>query len=147
MENFREHLINPAHYITQAIFSSTIMWLRDTGILDKVKYDVMNPPIPIPDPTVRQNEPLILRQLGIIMIVLVVGLAVGTVMFFVELCINTKGAPEEGKTDLGKASVLPKPDLGKTCQKSNFAISEEGKTELGQILKTRFRQNMSRIQI
>ena len=55
--------------------------------------------------------------------------------------------PEEGKTDLGKTSVLPKPDLGKTCQKSNLAIPEEGKTELGQILKTRFWQNMSRIQI
>ena len=46
------------------------------------------------------------------------------------------GAPEQGKTDLGKTSVLPKPDLGKTCQKSNLAIPEEGKTELGQTLQT-----------
>ena len=62
------------------------MWLRDTGILDKVKYDFMNPPIAIPDPTVRHNQPLILSQLGIIMIVLVVGLAIGTIAFLVELC-------------------------------------------------------------
>ena len=61
------------------------MWLRDTGILEKIKYDVMNAPIPIPDPQVMYNQPLILRQLGIIMIVLVVGLFISTLVFFVEL--------------------------------------------------------------
>ena len=61
------------------------MWLRDTGILDKIKYDIMKPPIPIPDPRVRYNQPLILRQLGIIMIVLVAGLVIATVVFIVEL--------------------------------------------------------------
>ena len=66
------------------------MWLRDTGILNKVKYDFMNPPIPIPDPTVRRNQPLILQQLGIIMIILVVGLAIGTIAFFVELCVRSE---------------------------------------------------------
>ena len=75
-------------------FTNEIMWLRDTGILEKLKYDVLNPPIPIPDPTMRHNQPLILRQLGIIMIILVVGLAVGTIVFFVELCIKTK--PKHG---------------------------------------------------
>ena len=66
------------------------MWLKDTGILDKIKLDVMNSPIPIPDPTVRHKQPLILRQLGIIMIVLVVGLAIGTLVFFIELCKRPK---------------------------------------------------------
>ena len=60
------------------------MWLRDTGILDKIKYDVMNPPIPIPDPRVRDNQPLILKQLGIIMITLIVGLFIATIAFLVE---------------------------------------------------------------
>ena len=60
------------------------MWLRDTGILEKIKYDVMNPPIPIPDPKVRYNQPLILRQLGIIMITLIVGLFIATIVFLVE---------------------------------------------------------------
>ena len=60
------------------------MWLRDTGILEKVKNDVMNPPIPIPDPKVRYNQPLILRQLGIIMITLIVGLFIATIAFLVE---------------------------------------------------------------
>ena len=70
------------------------MWLRDTGILDKVKYDVMNPPIPIPDPTVRRNQPLILRQLAIIMIIIIVGWVIGIIAFFVELFIR----PKSGKT-------------------------------------------------
>ena len=80
------------------------MWLRDTGILDKVKYDIMNPPIPIPDPTVRHNKPLILRQLGIIMIILVVGLAIGTIVFCVELCIKSKSR----KTQRSRDRINPK---------------------------------------
>ena len=60
------------------------MWLRDTGILEKIKHDVMNPPIPIPDPKVRYNQPLILGQLGIIMITLIVGLFIATIAYLVE---------------------------------------------------------------
>ena len=79
------------------------MWLTDTGILEKVKNDVMNPPIPIPDPTVRRNEPLILRQLGIIMIMLVVGLFIATIAFFVELCIRSKSRkPPESRQGIEK---------------------------------------------
>ena len=61
------------------------MWLRDTGILEKVKNDVMNPPPHIPDPRVRFNKPLILRQLGIIMIIMIVGLFVSIIVFLMEL--------------------------------------------------------------
>ena len=61
------------------------MWLRDTGILERIKYDVFRPGIQTPDPRVRHNQPLILRQLGIIMIVLVVGLFIATIVFFLEL--------------------------------------------------------------
>ena len=57
------------------------MWLKDTGILDKVKYDAMNPPNLIPDPVLRVDEPIILQQLGIIMILLVGGLSIGTLLF------------------------------------------------------------------
>ena len=75
------------------------MWLRDTGILDKVKYDVMDPPIPIPDPTVRHNQPIILRQLGIIMIILIVGLVIGIIAFFVELFIRPKAKQSPDSID------------------------------------------------
>ena len=68
----------------------SIMWLKDTGILERVKYDVFNPAIPIPDPRVRYNQPLILRQLGIVMIILVVGLFIATIVFLVELLKKPK---------------------------------------------------------
>ena len=85
-------------------FTKAIMWLKDTGILDKIKYDVMNPPIPIPDPTVRHKQPLILRQLGIIMIVLVVGLAIATFIFFIELCKRPKSRRAQKPVDRVKLS-------------------------------------------
>ena len=61
------------------------MWLRDTGILEKVKNEVMNAPNQIPDPRVRYNQPLILRQLGIIMIIVIVGLFISIIVFLMEL--------------------------------------------------------------
>ena len=66
------------------------MWLKDTGILNRVKDDVMIPPIPKPDPKVRHNEPLNLEQLGIILIILVVGLSIGTLALLVELLMKPK---------------------------------------------------------
>ena len=73
------------------------MWLRDTGILDKIKNDVMNPPIPIPAPRVRINQPLILRQLGIIMITLIVGLFLATISFLVEIFVEHTKKPNASK--------------------------------------------------
>ena len=73
------------------------MWLKDTGILERVKYDIFRPGIQIPDPRVRRNQPLILKQLGIIMIVLVVGLFMATIVFLVEL---------PGKQKLKKATKV-----------------------------------------
>ena len=87
-------------HLVKDILESSIMWLRDTGILDKLKNDVMNLPIPVPNPTVRHNQPLILRQLGIIMIILGVGLSIGTVVFLVELLkkpkLNHDSTSEDG---------------------------------------------------
>ena len=61
------------------------MWLRDCGILDKILYDVIRPMTPIPDPQVRRDQPLILSQLGIVMIVLAVGLVLSIPVFLCEL--------------------------------------------------------------
>ena len=82
------------------------MWLKDTGILEKLKYDAMNPPYLIPDPIVRFNEPLILKQLGIIMIFLAVGLFIGTIAFLVELFKRPK-LNNTSKTVNGAAMTPP----------------------------------------
>ena len=66
------------------------MWLKDTGILKKLKDDAMNPPIPILRPKVRHNQPLILRQLGITMVILVAGLIIAIFAFVGELWSNRR---------------------------------------------------------
>ena len=75
------------------MFSTTTMWLRDTGILNKLKYDVMNPPIPIPDAKVRLKQPLNLWQLAIVMIILLVGLNFALVVFLFEIGMRRKKTP------------------------------------------------------
>ena len=77
-------------YSPQPDFQKAIMWLKDTGILTKLKDDAMNPPMPIPLPKVRHNQPLILTQLGITMIILVVGLSMAILMFLAELWTTRK---------------------------------------------------------
>ena len=74
------------------------MWLRDTGALERMKDGVMRPPDLIPYPRARHNQPLILSQLGIIMIIQVAGLLIGTITFFVELLTKPKlnNAPNSG---------------------------------------------------
>ena len=69
----------------QPSFQKAILWLKDTGILSKLKDDVMNPPTPIPLPKVRHNQPLILKQLGITMIILALGLFIATLVFVGEI--------------------------------------------------------------
>ena len=73
------------------------MWLRDTGVLTKLRYDVLNPPILIPDPKVRHNQPLNNWQLGIIMIIYLVGLLISILVFIGEFMkvIEVKPNPEK----------------------------------------------------
>ena len=78
-------IIDTTTYSFQSAFHSDIMWLRDSGILDKLKYDIIIPPFPILDPKVRRDQPLVMYQLGIIMIVLAVGLILSLLVFFCEL--------------------------------------------------------------
>ena len=77
-------------YIHKDKLKQSIMWLRDTGVLEKVKHEVMNPPNQNLVPRVRYNQPLILRQLGIIMVILIVGLFIALIVFLVELLTITK---------------------------------------------------------
>ena len=62
------------------------MRLQATGILTKLKYDVMDPPFAKPYPKVRVNEPLSLPQLATAFIALAMGLSVALIAFLGELC-------------------------------------------------------------
>ena len=61
------------------------MWLRDTGILERLKNDVVRPPFTVPYPQVRHDQPLIMSQLGMIIIVLAAGLGLSIPVFLGEL--------------------------------------------------------------
>ena len=74
------------------------MWLRDTGALERIKIGVMRPPQVILDPKVRRDQPLDLRQLGIIMIVQIIGLLIGTVIFLIEV-VKKEKAKSVSKAD------------------------------------------------
>ena len=62
------------------------MWLQDTGILKKLRDDELNAPVPIPDLKVRVNQPLTFYQIGIALVVQVVGLCIAIAAFAAELC-------------------------------------------------------------
>ena len=66
------------------------MWLQDTGILSRLKYDVFKPPFYIPDPKVRHNQPLIIYQVGISFVILSGGIILSAVVFLFEVLKNTK---------------------------------------------------------
>ena len=50
----------------------------------------MKQPVPIPLAKVRLNQPLILRQLGIILIILAAGLSIAFAVFLGELLTNRR---------------------------------------------------------
>ena len=62
------------------------MWLRDSGILNKLYDHELNTTVEKPDPKVRVNKPLNIYQLATAFIVVAVGLIVGILAFFVEYC-------------------------------------------------------------
>ena len=69
----------------QDLFQNDIMWLRDTGVLDKMKNDMMETDMPDPIPKVWKDKPLNLFQLGIIMIICLFGVIASIVVFMWEL--------------------------------------------------------------
>ena len=72
------------------------MWLRDTGVLNRLMYDIFPSLNVVPAPVLRSNLPLTIQQLGITMILLIVGIALSIITFFMELFMQK-----------GKKNVLP----------------------------------------
>ena len=74
----------------QDLFQNSTMWLRDTGILNKLWNDELNAPVHVPDPKVRINEPLNLYQVGIAFMVVAGGLVLALLGFLLEICCSSK---------------------------------------------------------
>lgn len=95
------------------------MWLRDSGVLDKLKYEIMRPPFSDLDPKVRRDQPLIMSQLGIVMIVLAVGLVLPIPVFLCELM---KGKSK--KTYLINYQDYQSRDLALPIDRENITLTE-----------------------
>ena len=67
------------------------MWLQDSGVFRKIESDMIRPPFAVPYPKLRRDKPLILSQLGIVMIVWAVGLVLSLPVFFCELMKGSRG--------------------------------------------------------
>ena len=74
----------------QNLFQNATMWLRDTGMLNKLRDDELNAPFHVPDPVVRVNEPLTLYQVGIAFMVEAGGLVIGLLVFLLELFCKSR---------------------------------------------------------
>ena len=83
----------------QKAFHQDVVWLRDTGVLERLKYDIKRPPLLIPYPKMRHYLPLVMSQLGPIMIILAVGHILSLPVFFCELMVGRgkKGAALQPK--------------------------------------------------
>ena len=62
------------------------MWLRETGVLGKMKDDELSAPKPIPDLTIKVNEPIYVEQLGIGIAIYSVGMVLSLLFFIIEFC-------------------------------------------------------------
>ena len=62
------------------------MWLRDTGVLGKMRDDERSAPIPIPDPKVKVDERISVEQIGIGIVIYSGGMTLSLLFFIGELC-------------------------------------------------------------
>ena len=73
---------------------NSTMWLRDTGILGKMKDDELDAPTPIPDPKIKVNERMSIEQIGIGIAIYSIGMLLSLLFFIGEFCAKkrVKGA-------------------------------------------------------
>ena len=82
-----------------------MMWLQNTGLLDKFFIEALNPPVPIPQKLLRVNEPLNLQQLGTAAMVMLAGMIVSALFFFIELCSGTPEQAQEKEIEERRESI------------------------------------------
>ena len=81
--NFATNII-PCHF--QRILQNEIMWLRDTGILNRLTLDIKRPATLVPNPKVRNKLPLTTQQLNSVL----VGCFLSVMVFLLEICVGGK---------------------------------------------------------
>ena len=63
------------------------MWLRDTGVLNRLMYDIVPSLNVVPAPALSGKMPITIEQMVIIMILYIIGIALSLVTFLFEQCV------------------------------------------------------------
>ena len=88
-------------------FESDVMWLRDTGVLEKMKYDMIDTEMLEPLPKVWKNKPLSLLQLGIIMIITLIGITLSIFVFMWERLVSSRRAVDKKSIHAVQTTFIP----------------------------------------
>ena len=75
---------DPRLHTFQSILQNATMRLRDTGILNRIIYDIFADPVQIKDSRVRNKLPLTVQQLNSTMVAILVGLTLSVMVFIFE---------------------------------------------------------------
>ena len=68
----------------KVLFAGPIMWLQNTGLLDKFFLEALSPPHEKPLKKIRMNEPLVIQQIATAAIVMLAGLSLASLVFLGE---------------------------------------------------------------
>ena len=82
------------------------MWLRDTGVLGKMRDDELSAPMPIPDPKIKVDERISVEQLGIGIAIYSVGMTLSLLFFIGELCTRKRDKRVEKKQQRPRKTTL-----------------------------------------
>ena len=85
------------------------MWLRDTGVLAKMKDDELSAPIPIPDPKIKADERISVEQIGIGIVIYSIGMTLSFLFFIGELSTKTGAKRQVQKQRQPRTVTLEKP--------------------------------------
>ena len=89
------------------------MWLRDTGVLGKIKDDELSAPRPLPDRRIKVDERISIEQIGIGVAIYSAGMVLSLLFFIREFC--TKKRPKT----VGNGLRRPRKEILKPLNEKN----------------------------
>ena len=104
------------------------MWLRDTGILTRIKDGIFPPHISAQYPKARDKQPLSIRQLGIVFLVLPTGITLSIIVFILELFKNSS---KEGNLPPAELIELTEGNAIRENSSSELAPSNQLQSDSG----------------
>ena len=93
--------------ILQNILKNSTMWLRDTGVLAKMRDDELSAPMPIPDQKIKDDGHIDVEHIGIGLAIYSVGMTLSLLLFIGELCTKGRVKREEKQQWQARKAMEP----------------------------------------